>query len=75
MFLQPTRDRIWVTPLIFGLTIYLGNLDRAELLLDIFLLKPFFVLIESLGSESLAHGLLRLNMEILVVYTRLYYIF
>ena len=75
MFFQPTRDSIGIAPFIFGLPIYLGNLDRAELLLDIFLLQPFFVLIESLGSKSLAHGLVRLKMEIRVLYTRLYYIF
>lgn len=75
MFLQPSRYGVRVTPLIFSLPIYLGNLHGTELLLDIFLLKPFFVLIESLGSKSLAHGLFRLKMEVRVLYTRVYYIF
>ncbi len=75
MFLQPTRDCIGVAPLILSFAIYLGNLHGTELLLDIFLLKPVFILIESLGSKSLAHGLVRLKKEVRVLYTRLYYIF
>jgi hypothetical protein len=55
---EPARDCIRVTPFIFAFAIYLGNLDRTQLFLDILLDEPVPILIQSLGSESFAHDVL-----------------
>lgn len=52
---QPARNGVRVAPFVFLFTVSLGNFHGAHLFFDILLGKPFFVLIEHLRSESLAH--------------------
>lgn len=46
VLLEPPRNRVRVAPFVFGVTVNLGYLHCAELLFDVFLIKPISVLIE-----------------------------
>lgn len=50
VLLQPPRDGVRVAPFVLFIAVDLGYLNRAQLLFDIFLVKPVFVLIQRLVS-------------------------
>ena len=50
MLLEPSGDGIRVAPFILFIAVNLGDLNRAQLLFDILLEKPVFVLIQRLVS-------------------------
>lgn len=54
-FFEPAGNGIGITPFVLFLPIDFGNLHSTQFFLDVLLIKPITVLVESFVSESLTH--------------------
>jgi len=55
---QPAGDRIRVAPFVFFFSVQSGYFHCTELLFDILLVEPIFVLVQRFCSQTLAHGIM-----------------
>ena len=58
---QPAGNRIGVAPFVFFFSVQPGNFHCTELLFDILLVEPIFVLVQRFCSQTLAHGIFNLR--------------